>query len=50
VTGGDLLENKGDGIFLDTTISKDEAKAAWLVICSKTVQGEDIGKCEKDDY
>jgi acylphosphatase len=34
----------------DTTISKDEAKAVWLDICQKTVQGEDTGKCDKDDH
>jgi acylphosphatase len=31
------------------TISKDEAKAVWLGICRKTVQGEDAEKCEKED-
>ena len=30
------------------TINKDEAKAVWLDICRKTVQGEDTGKCDKN--
>jgi acylphosphatase len=30
-------------------IGKDEAKGVWLDICQKTVKGEDIGKCDKDD-
>jgi acylphosphatase len=34
----------------NTTISEDEAKAVWLDICQKTVQGEDTGKCDKDDH
>lgn len=33
----------------DSTISKHEAKAVWLKICEKTVQGEDVGKCDKHD-
>jgi acylphosphatase len=33
----------------NTTINKDEAKAIWLDICRKTVQGEDTGKCDKND-
>jgi acylphosphatase len=31
-------------------IGKDEAKGVWLDICQKTVKGEDIGKCDKDDH
>ena len=34
----------------NATIRKDEAKAVWLDICQKTVQGEDAGKCDKDDH
>ena len=34
----------------DKEIGKDEAKAVWLDICQKTVKGEDIGKCDKDDH
>ena len=34
----------------NTTITKDEAKAVWLDMCEKTVQGEDTGKCDKDDH
>jgi acylphosphatase len=33
----------------DTIISKEDAKEAWLRICENTVQGEDVGKCNKDD-
>jgi acylphosphatase len=33
----------------DTIISKHDAKAVWLGICEKTVEGEDMGKCDKDD-
>jgi acylphosphatase len=33
----------------NTILKKHEAKAVWLEICEKTVQGEDIGKCDKDD-
>ena len=34
----------------NTTISKEEAKAVWSAICQKAVEGEDAGKCGKDDY
>ena len=33
----------------NTVLKKHEAKAVWLEICEKTVQGEDVGKCDKDD-
>ncbi|MGB7713416.1 MAG: acylphosphatase, partial [Pseudolabrys sp.] len=32
----------------NTTIKKGEAKKIWLEICTKTVTGEDSGKCKKD--
>jgi acylphosphatase len=32
----------------DLVITKKDAKAIWLKICEDTVQGEDIGKCDKD--
>jgi acylphosphatase len=32
----------------DTILSKHEAKAVWLGICEKAVQGQDVGKCDKD--
>jgi hypothetical protein len=32
----------------NTTLSKHDAKAVWLGICEKAVQGDDIGKCDKD--
>jgi acylphosphatase len=31
-------------------VGKEEAKAVWLDICQKTVKGEDIGKCDKDNH
>jgi acylphosphatase len=33
----------------NTVLNKHEAKAVWLEICEKTVQGEDVGKCDKDN-
>jgi acylphosphatase len=33
----------------DKIISKQDAKAVWLEICEKTVEGDDVGKCDKDD-
>jgi acylphosphatase len=33
----------------NTVLKKHEAKAVWLEICEKTVQGEDVGKCDKDN-
>jgi acylphosphatase len=33
----------------DSIIKKHKAKAVWLEICEKTVQGEDAGKCDKHD-
>jgi acylphosphatase len=33
----------------NTILKKHEAKAVWLEICEKTVQGEDVGKCDKDN-
>jgi len=32
----------------NTILGKHEAKAVWLGICEKAVQGDDIGKCDKD--
>ena len=32
----------------NTILGKHEAKAVWLRICEKAVQGDDIGKCDKD--
>jgi acylphosphatase len=33
----------------DTTIKKGDVKAIWLKICEAAVQGEDKGKCDKDN-
>ena len=33
----------------NSMISKDDAKDVWLDICKKTVRGEDVGKCDKDN-
>ena len=33
----------------DKIVSKHEAKSVWLEICEKTVRGDDVGKCDKDD-
>ncbi len=33
----------------DAIIKKGAAKAVWLKICEATVQGEDSGKCDKDN-
>jgi acylphosphatase len=32
----------------NTMLGKHEAKSVWLGICEKAVQGEDVGKCDKD--
>jgi acylphosphatase len=32
----------------NTVLGKHEAKSVWLGICEKAVQGEDVGKCDKD--
>jgi acylphosphatase len=32
----------------NTILGKHETKAVWLGICEKAVQGDDIGKCNKD--
>jgi acylphosphatase len=32
----------------NTMLGKHDAKAVWLGICEKAVQGDDIGKCDKD--
>jgi acylphosphatase len=40
-----VFDLRGD----NTTISKHDAKDVWLKICEKTVRGDDIGKCDKDD-
>jgi acylphosphatase len=33
----------------DTIIKKQDVKAVWLKICENAVQGEDKGKCDKDN-
>jgi acylphosphatase len=33
----------------NTKIKKRAAKAVWLEICNKAVNGEDLGKCNKND-
>ena len=32
----------------DSVVTKKDARSIWLKICEDTVQGEDIGKCDKD--